>query len=278
MKSLRTDFEFKGIKPFNFMISYSESNGIADAVNIDSHSHNECEIYINVSGDVSFMVENIIYPVEPGSVIITRPNEFHHCLYNSSVTDHRHFWILFSPEGNEEILDVFFNRASGSGNLISLTSNLFKKVKELCFELIDEKTDDFKRHLCFLELINIFKEGDFQKISPLDSDIPADTLFALNFIQTNLSSNITVAEIAKAAHVSINTLERHFLSTVNMTPSEFIKRRRLALSQSLLRDGHSVQDAAIESGFTDYSRFISVFKEHFGTTPLQFKKSETNIL
>ena len=32
----------------------------------------ECEIYLNLSGDVSFEVENRIYPVSPGTVILTR--------------------------------------------------------------------------------------------------------------------------------------------------------------------------------------------------------------
>lgn len=273
MKRKSNEFEFSGISPFSFMIHYSESNDMSDTVNLDSHSHDECEIYINISGDVSFMVENRIYPIKPGSVIITRPNEFHHCIYNSEKTDHRHFWILFSSHGNEGLLDLFFNRPTGSGNLISLSADKLKTVNELCTSLTNEKNGSLSCHLSFWRLIELLTTCDIQRILDIDSSLPNDVVFALNFIQTNLSSPITINQIARAAHVSVNTLERHFSAAVNMAPSEFVKKRRLALSQSLLRDGKSVQEAAAESGFTDYSRFIAVFKEAFGITPLQYKKS-----
>ena len=57
----------------------------------DSHFHPECEIYINLSGSVAFEVENHVYPISRGSVIITRPYEYHRCIYRiSTVRRHRH--------------------------------------------------------------------------------------------------------------------------------------------------------------------------------------------
>ena len=50
----------------------------------ETHIHKECEIYINLSGNVCFEVENRLYPVSRGSVIVTRPFEYHHCIYRSS--------------------------------------------------------------------------------------------------------------------------------------------------------------------------------------------------
>ena len=59
-----------------------------------SHIHSFCEVYVNVSGDVSFVVEGKVYPIGYGDVIITKPNEFHHCVFHSERA-HEHYclWI-----------------------------------------------------------------------------------------------------------------------------------------------------------------------------------------
>ena len=68
------------------------------------HSHDCYEFYINVSGDVSFLVENSLYPLSRGDVIIARPGEQHHCVYRSD-KPHKMFWILFDCEKNQTVLD-----------------------------------------------------------------------------------------------------------------------------------------------------------------------------
>ena len=65
---------------------------------VEAHVHDCCEIYINISGNVSFMVEKNIYSIKPGDVIITRPYEYHYCI-NHSDEKHNHICIFFSCDG-----------------------------------------------------------------------------------------------------------------------------------------------------------------------------------
>ena len=120
-----------GIKPFDIKVTYAELNSKSPENVFNSHIHKECEIYINISGDVSFVVEGQIYPVKPGSIIITKPYEYHHCVYHSNKL-HRHFWFLISPCGNEKFLDIFFNRNSGENNHLCLSS----KDTEIRYQII----------------------------------------------------------------------------------------------------------------------------------------------
>ena len=71
---------FGEIKPFDMTATYIEIDSNSPLNVYDDHIHNECEIYINLSGDVSFAVENSVYPIMPGGIIITRPLEYHHCI------------------------------------------------------------------------------------------------------------------------------------------------------------------------------------------------------
>lgn len=51
-------------------IHYVELPPGNNARKITRHAHECCEIYVNVSGDVSFAVEDAIYPIGRGDVII----------------------------------------------------------------------------------------------------------------------------------------------------------------------------------------------------------------
>ena len=61
--------QFNEIRAFNFFMSYLELDSESKQNAYDSHIHSECEIYINVSGDVSFVIENRIYPIKKCSCL-----------------------------------------------------------------------------------------------------------------------------------------------------------------------------------------------------------------
>ena len=269
---IKQKFALAGIRPFALEVNYAETKAEGEETHFDAHTHPYCEIYLCLSGDVSFMVENRVYPIAHGSVILTRPNEFHHCIYNSFSVPHRHFCIQFSAEGNERLLGRFFDRPLGTDNLICLGTEEMRDVETLCRTLLSEELTELMRYGIFLRLLAILDEGGAGEEAREETVLPPDVDFALNYIQAHLMSPISVSEIAAEAHVSINTLERHFLSSMKVTPSEFLKERRLAYAETLLRAGRSVMEACEESGFADYSHFIALFRKRFGVTPLRYKK------
>ena len=95
---------------------------------------------------------------------------------------------------------------------------------------------------------------------------------ALNCIESRLTDEIRITELAHISNVSVNTLERRFYEELNMTPMEYIKKKRLNLAADFLRHGYNVQQAGMESGFNDISYFIKLFKKSYGMTPFQYRK------
>ena len=261
---------YNGISPFSMHIKYVDVLPDDPRNTHDHHIHAECEIYINLTGDVSFMVENRIYPVKSGSVIITRPCEFHHCIYHSN-EPHKHLWILFDGDKNEKMLDMFYNRPLGTNNLIELNENQKNKVTELCLDIIRKDKSGVCEISDFLRILGILENGE-NETGILTENIPADIASAVEFIGENLGNTFTVSEVAKYAHISVNTLERRFVEVLKFTPSQYIKSRRLARAAELLPSSESVSDVCDKCGFRDYSNFIAIFKKQFGVTPLKYKK------
>ena len=262
---------YEGVRPFSFHIKYTENTVHEILEGAEQHVHPECEIYINLSGDVSFMVEDKLYPIEPGSIIVTRPFEYHHCVYNSDAV-HRHFWILFSSEGNESLLPAFFDRQTGCGNLRRLNETSFSALLENCRALTFESETNITRYKRFFTVLSLI-EGS--AVSPPHTFCaPKDEVdSALVFLSVRFTQPVTAKELAAYVGVSVNTLERNFTRRVGMTPFAYLKEKRLLFAAELLKNGARVTEAAGDAGFTDDSRFIKAFKEKFGMTPLAYKKS-----
>ena len=256
------------INPLNLTINYHFGKVCFSKKTIDSHFHDKCEIYVNISGDVSFMVEDRIYAVESGDVIITRPYEKHHCIYHHTDV-HDHFCIMLSYEKNEEILAPFFKRESGVGNLISLSKPQKEKLLGLCTTLVEEK-NDLRRYIAFFSLIDMLSGEKFSETSAL---LPDDVKLSIEYISSVLPGKISVEDVASAGHVTVNTLERHFRQYLGISPREYIGNCRLLDAQAVLENGGSVTEAAMASGFSDYSHFIALFKKKYGITPKKFQQN-----
>ena len=52
-----------------------------------------------------------------------------------------------------------------------------------------------------------------------------------------------------------------------------LRRMRLLDSMKYLREGKTVSEAALKSGFTDYSGYIQMFRREFGMTPRYYKEA-----
>lgn len=255
----------------DFSISYLELDSNAVTNQNETHIHKECEIYLNLSGDVSFEVENHLYPIRPGSVIITRPYEFHHCIYRSNAP-HRHYWITFSAPEGVHPFETFFNREKGNDNLIQLTNPQLALMRQILDFLLSHRGDNLKNRIAFLQMLQLLSEATHQKSTEQLPGLPRDVLLALQYMDEHLADELDIRALANAAFVSVNTLERHFRQALQDTPFRILRKKRLFAATRLLRTGNAVYDAATKSGFNDYSHFIVLFRKQFGVTPLQYQK------
>lgn len=265
---LKRDICFKGISQFDFMIKYNETERKSHTHEIDMHTHKLFEIYINLSGDVSFLVENNLYPVTRGDVIISRPNEQHHCVYNSD-SPHKLFWILFDIEKNREILDYFDNEFEG--HYISPSQELKDELIELCFELINKEVSAQKRLIIFFRMWHILINGA-ESTAAHGHNIPEELVRIFDYINEHISENIRISDMAKELYISERTIERRFNEYIHIGALEFVRRKKLMYAANLLLQGSSVLNAGISAGYCDNSHFIKLFKEQYGVTPHKFKK------
>lgn len=264
--------EMPGLRPFRLRITHSilRTEPGADSA---SHIHDECEIYVNMSGKVSFMVENRLYPVGWGDIILSRPYEYHHCVSHSN-QPHEHYWILFTASGNEALLRPFFDRSLGERNRVVLSPRGKAAFLQICGRLLQRQCGEELSSLrLFLDLLDLLNEGEAAAAPGLDAALPEELAGIVRYMHANFADALSIRGLAARFHCSVNTVERHFRRHLAVTPKGYLESIRLAHAKRCLAGGLPVQEAAARSGFSDCSRFIAVFKRQFGRTPLQFQKA-----
>ena len=84
--------------------------------------------------------------------------------------------------------------------------------------------------------------------------------------------NVSLDELATVAGVSKFHLARRFADAVGLPPHTYQNQVRVNHAMEMLRDGVSVQDAAVRTGFSDASHLCRHFKRFTGTTPGRYAR------
>lgn len=92
---------------------------------------------------------------------------------------------------------------------------------------------------------------------------------ALRFIADNLDRPLTVAEIARAAHMSEYHFHRVFHAVLGESVGRYVTRRTLETAALRLAYDRAVPvtTVALESGYSSTSNFSKAFSAHFGCSP-----------
>ena len=265
-----TKIKIPTLNEFDFQIKLTETNRSLHTHEIELHTHNEFELYINLSGDVSFLVENNLYELARGDVIIARPGEYHHCIYRSDAP-HKFFWILFDCKKNNDIFD--FLQKDFCDNYISMQSDLREELLELCYTLHGGSLTQEDKIYAFFRIFAILRKSK-SAVFAKQSVLPHELNNIINYIEGHIYEEITVSDIAKSLYISQSTLERRFKEALDITPLEYIRKKKLILAAEMLQDGKSVLVAGTSVGYSDTSYFIEIFKRYYGITPYQYKKTK----
>ena len=104
-------------------------------------------------------------------------------------------------------------------------------------------------------------------------DIRAMIQQSLDYIEENLRTKITAAELAEMAHISLFHYYRLFQQATGLPVMQYILRRRLLHGVYAINKGSSKIDAALTYGFDTYAGFYKAFCREFGSSPSEFLKS-----
>lgn len=97
---------------------------------------------------------------------------------------------------------------------------------------------------------------------------------ALHYVQLHYAENITEAELAAASGYSDYYFCRLFKRVTQLTPMQYVVRYRIERARTrLLSTNDSMETIMEKTGFRHYSYFWRTFKEIYGCSPGDYRKS-----
>ena len=257
----------------SYYVSYSRRYTYPDDPELDAiHIHDNYEIYYHISGKASFFVNNAVYSLKPGDMIITSPGDVHVYIPDDK-TDAEHFCLWFDKECGRELLP-FLSKDDYCGK-VSFDNDDIEILKTIFSELYNnrEDTTNLRKLSGILRICLMIDEKAIAEKND-SSVIPPNIKEIVEYIDRNKTDICNMSEVAEIFNISISTLNRWFKKHVGLPPQELLNAKRISYAKKLLDEGKSVTECSIWAGFSDCSYFISVFKKRFGITPYQYKKKK----
>jgi AraC-like DNA-binding protein len=149
--------------------------------------------------------------------------------------------------------------------------NLFGKLTGGCSSL--EQESEF---ICAMEKLLARQNENFTARETSGQE-PRGVGAARDYLKAHYAENISLSELARIADLSRFYLLKIFRRRLGVPPHEYQTQLRVARARKLLRQGSSILDAAIATGFFDQSHFSRNFKRITGRTPGKYL-AESNIV
>ncbi len=259
----------------DFYFHHGMSKRVAETGASWPHYHSLYEIYFLEEGNCTYIIDNKVYNVRPGDIVIIPDGIIHHTKYD----DIKHSRILINCSSKYIPSSVL------SG--ISTDNYLFRNpfVADEIRKILDKTENEYKLADSFSdEIISCHTHSLFfllmrNTASCVNIDNGNRVIEqAVSFIKENFTSDITLSAIAKKFSVSAEHFSRMFKKETGLGFSKYLNSLRLQYAEQLLKgaDGQSVTKIAESCGFEDSNYFSKKFKEAYGISPKRVQGTGKN--
>lgn len=248
------------------------------------HLNNYIEIYVYIRGETDYIVEDQYISLEHGDIVVISPHEVHVPVIKAPCLYERFYLLIPFDSFSDFAFDPLSHFCPAKGHKISLPPKEKDRFLQLLYqisELYDSKPSQGHTQLLAAGLLlqaQSILAGTKETMPAVTeigahSDIPALLRDILKHIGLHAQDIPSVEAIAKHFYISPQYLSALFKKHVGVTPSRYLRIKKIALAKSFLESGSSVAEACYACGFSDSSHFIKNFRQYVGMTPKQYKLS-----
>ena len=241
-------------------------NCIMTSQNHDLDSHNNIPLYADGYPGIMFqqtdngfyllpkkkkLSELFLYgqTIKPVSLDVKGPYQF--IVFQLYPFASKYLLDIDPKELNDDCFDLF--------NLDDINTELYK-IKLMQTNNVEEQIEIISELI--LELIDVHS-------STQNGSIQQAITIILRY-----KGQIRIKELLPLLNITERTLERNFKTHVGLSPKQFAKiiQFQYSLSELTVNKMKTLTDVGFDSGFTDQSHFIRVFKKYTNQTPSYYLK------
>ena len=246
----------------------------------ETHDHSAVEILLTLEGMVTYTIEDKIYQVRKGEILIVPPDTLH---------------SLSMGEGSSRYLFLFESDAIMAMRDLKAMASYFHKpfhlrdgsdahvrIRELLLRAREayEKREMMWNTMCYSCILRVYAtlgQRYLSGIKPRTGDnmrnMDSEVINAvMTYINNHYREELSLEDVARFAGFSRYYFSRSFKRQTGYSFKDYLCQKRLQVAMDLLiRTNRSMRDVAIESGFGSVATFNRVFREKKGCTPTQYR-------
>ncbi|MGN0324979.1 MAG: AraC family transcriptional regulator [Lachnospiraceae bacterium] len=256
---------------------------------IRPHWHYYMEILLVLAGEAEIHVDNDIYRIRKGDMILFHPKSVH-AIYR-----------IDKEELACAVIKLDMNRITTSSNYVPRIKSIFKlakrrktdifiegkSVKEMGLEPIfhrciyEMQTKNYgydiiiQSQLCqmLIMILRYWQDRGFVVDSAAFAEDESLDIYSISqYIDENIDKNIRVSEVAESCGMSYSYFAKKFRMVYGKSCKEYIEEMRIyKVEELLVFTDFDMTYISQATGFSDCSHMIRCFKLHKGVTPKQFR-------
>lgn len=258
----------------NICCSRTKTNKLFDMPN--AHYHNHYEIYYLLSGKRKYFIENKIFELSKGDIILIPKDTLHKTVVHDN-SHHQRLLVSFNdnmvPLQHQEEIESCFKRYyyHPPETITHQIDHLFHKIEKEY-----NNNDKFSEFILKGNLIELFaflirNNDKFTLTQPIDETNHFIQSVA-QYLCQNFDHHITLISTAKKYNISPEHLSRQFKKNTGYNFNEYLNLVRIQNAEKLLKNKEmSMAEVAFCCGFNDSNYFSTVFKKVVGMSPKKYR-------
>lgn len=243
---------------------------------IEFHAHDFLELYLFLDGSVTYYIEDQVYDLCPGDLLIIPPGRMHRPVIANERAAYERMvlWVeldyiarIDSAAGELQaaLRGIGANgyRVPLRGDDLIFAASLFRRIVKM------ERGGVFTS-----SAIRLYLKVAFEAYSLVEKEARGETAVipqVIRYLTEHFREPLRLDDLAARFFISKSYLNRHFKAYTNATVYAYLMALRITHARRMLREGATAAEAGRECGFSDYSTFYKAFKAQTGITPQEFK-------
>lgn len=243
------------------------------------HYHDFYEIYFLKSGERRYVVDNKIYNLKAGDIIIIDKSELHITKNTDNCCSYDRYLLYITTHALDSLGDnsrlfkrYFLNR------VITMPDNVLCNVERIFENLYTNYTTDtlFSRQF----LVNGAYELCYLLYSLIENDTSENNRIILEngmekvlyHIEHNYKTKISLGDAADICNMNRTYFSRYFKKITGIGFSAYVTALRLKEAVNLLKNTSiPLSEVAYKSGFESQQHFCAVFKKETGISAGEYR-------
>ena len=254
---------------------------------VELHTHVFFEFFFFCEGDLeTYVVGSRSYSLKHGDILIIPPGAMHHPIFSANSGQYKRYVLSISREFMDKriaedpdithALDLcrksneFLIRCSSPAHAQRLENCLLSMWYEIQQE--DLCVNAYLNSLCTQFLVELNRSVSDSNIVSARLDYRKPLLEKIiSYIWENFNDQLSLGKTAEFFFVSTSTIENLFRQKLGKSFYQYVVEYRIAIAQSMIAQGYSLKDVAVQCGFTDYSAFYKLFRKQVGVSPSEYR-------